>query len=99
MSCTAFRHILETQTCQLGSLSELQEALNTDPDVTKVFILGQQKVFLQLETRISCSLIKWVLTLHKVVLSFNTSLIRVFDNYYFRNINFICNCFKNDNFN
>jgi hypothetical protein len=43
MSCTAFRHILETQTCQLGSLSELQEALNTDPDVTKVYILGAAK--------------------------------------------------------
>jgi hypothetical protein len=43
MSCTAFRHIRETQTCQLGSQSELQEALQTDPDATKIYVFGAAK--------------------------------------------------------
>jgi hypothetical protein len=38
--CTAFRHILESQACQLGSLSNLVKASETDPDVLKIYIFG-----------------------------------------------------------
>jgi hypothetical protein len=43
LGCTSFQYILESQTCQLGSLSNLEEGSETDPDVKKIYIFEQIK--------------------------------------------------------
>ena len=59
LGCTAFRHILESQTCQLGSLSNLVEASETDLDVLKIYTLELAKGSFAIRC-IQCNFIKCV---------------------------------------
>jgi hypothetical protein len=38
--CSAFQHSHVSQTCQLGRLSNLMKASETDPNATKAYIFG-----------------------------------------------------------